>query len=187
MQVLGDLSSPRTDVLCHRERTCRQSGVLPGCSGAGPVNLSDNIPQGPQNPTAIARALSTFTAQKTPLREPRTAFPARMQRFLCAPSRMEEIILQGEMINDSGTMTGGGGKPRGGRMRLGSGASKPVDQRAAAAELEAAEKQEHASAQVWLVLPQQRERMSRTVTVHYVVPFIRVFDSAVQVHPHSDA
>ena len=52
------------------------------------------------------------------------------------------------MINDSGTMTGGGGKPRGGRMRLGSGAPKPVDQRAAKAELEAAEKQEHASAQV---------------------------------------
>lgn len=54
------------------------------------------------------------------------------------------------MINDSGTMTGGGGKPRGGRMRLGSGAPKPVDKRAAAAELEAAEKQEHASAQVRL-------------------------------------
>jgi len=56
------------------------------------------------------------------------------------------------MINDSGTMTGGGGKPRGGRMRLGSGAPKPVDQRVAAAELEAAEKQEHTSTQVcrWL-------------------------------------
>lgn len=52
------------------------------------------------------------------------------------------------MINDSGTMTGGGGKPRGGRLRLGSGAPKPVDQRAAAVELEAAQKQEHASAQV---------------------------------------
>ncbi len=52
------------------------------------------------------------------------------------------------MINDSGTMTGGGGKPRGGRMRLGSGAPKPVDQRVAAAELEAAEKQEHTSTQV---------------------------------------
>lgn len=57
-------------------------------------------------------------------------------------------VPQGEMINDSGTMTGGGGKPRGGRMRLGSGAPKPVDQRAAEAELETAEKQEHASAQV---------------------------------------
>ena len=56
--------------------------------------------------------------------------------------------MQGEMINDSGTMTGGGGKPRGGRLRLGSGAPKPVDQRAAAAELGTAEKQEHASAEV---------------------------------------
>ena len=52
------------------------------------------------------------------------------------------------MINDSGTMTGGGGKPRGGRLRLGSGAPKPGDQRAAAAELDTAEKQEHASAEV---------------------------------------
>ena len=61
-----------------------------------------------------------------------------------------ERMSQGEMINDSGTMTGGGGKPRGGRMRLGSGAPRPVDKRAAAAELEASEKQEHASAQVRL-------------------------------------
>ena len=59
----------------------------------------------------------------------------------------QKFVPQGEMINDSGTMTGGGGKPRGGRMRLGSGAPKSVDQRAAKAELEAAEKQEHASTQ----------------------------------------
>ena len=59
--------------------------------------------------------------------------------------------MQGEMINDSGTMTGGGGKPRGGRLRLGSGAPKPGDQRAAAAELDTAEKQEHASAEVALL------------------------------------
>ena len=58
------------------------------------------------------------------------------------------LVVQGEMINDSGTMTGGGGKPRSGRLRLGSGAPKPVDQRAAAAELDTAEKQEHASAEV---------------------------------------
>ena len=59
--------------------------------------------------------------------------------------------MQGEMINDSGTMTGGGGKPRGGRLRLGSGAPRPGDQRAAAAELDTAEKQEHASAEVPLL------------------------------------
>lgn len=29
---------------------------------------------------------------------------------------------QGELISESGTMTGGGGKPRRGKMRLGSGA-----------------------------------------------------------------
>lgn len=40
------------------------------------------------------------------------------------------------MINESGTMTGGGGKPRGGRMCIGSGAPKSVDPRAAEAELQ---------------------------------------------------
>ncbi|CAK0785709.1 hypothetical protein CVIRNUC_008920 [Coccomyxa viridis] len=65
------------------------------------------------------------------------------------------VTLQGEMINDSGTMTGGGGKPRGGRLRLGSGAPRPGDQRAAAAELDTAEKQEHASAEA---LAEARER-----------------------------
>lgn len=72
---------------------------------------------------------------------------------------------QGEMINDSGTMTGGGGKPRGGRMRLGSGAPKPVDQRAAAAELEAAEKQEHASTQVRRVLTATQCFSSAVITI----------------------
>lgn len=45
-------------------------------------------------------------------------------------------LPQGEMINESGTMTGGGGKPRGGRMCIGSGAPKSVDPRAAEAELQ---------------------------------------------------
>jgi hypothetical protein len=31
-------------------------------------------------------------------------------------------LLQGEVISESGTMTGGGGKPRRGKMRVGSGA-----------------------------------------------------------------
>lgn len=53
--------------------------------------------------------------------------------------------LQGEMINESGTMTGGGGKPRGGRMCLGSAAPKAADPRAAAAELQAAEEELAAS------------------------------------------
>jgi len=39
------------------------------------------------------------------------------------------------MINESGTMTGGGGKPRGGRMCLGSAAPRPLDTREAAAAL----------------------------------------------------
>ena len=66
----------------------------------------------------------------------------------CLQSHACSAAAQGEMINDSGTMTGGGGKPRGGRLRLGSGAPKPVNQRAAAAELDAAQTQEHASVQV---------------------------------------
>jgi structural maintenance of chromosome 4 len=45
------------------------------------------------------------------------------------------------MINESGTMTGGGGKPRGGRMCIGSQAPRSVDSRAAAAELAAAEQE----------------------------------------------
>ncbi|KAL4452508.1 hypothetical protein ABPG75_008170 [Micractinium tetrahymenae] len=49
------------------------------------------------------------------------------------------VTLKGEMINESGTMTGGGGQPRGGRMRIGKEAPRSVDQRAAAAELQAAE------------------------------------------------
>lgn len=55
------------------------------------------------------------------------------------------LLPQGEMINESGTMSGGGGKPRGGRMRLGSAAPKAADPRAAAAELQAAEQELAAS------------------------------------------
>ena len=51
------------------------------------------------------------------------------------------------MINESGTMSGGGGKPRGGRMCIGSAAPKPVDGKAAAAELAAAELELNASMQ----------------------------------------
>ena len=42
------------------------------------------------------------------------------------------------MINESGTMSGGGGKPRGGRMCLGSQAPRAVDASTAAADLEQA-------------------------------------------------
>jgi structural maintenance of chromosome 4 len=56
--------------------------------------------------------------------------------------------VQGEIINETGTMTGGGGKPRGGRMCLGNGTPKPLDTREAAAELARAEKQEEAGAKV---------------------------------------
>ena len=52
------------------------------------------------------------------------------------------------MINDTGTMTGGGGKPRGGRMCLGNAAPRPANTRASAAELAAAEQREAASLQV---------------------------------------
>lgn len=49
--------------------------------------------------------------------------------------------MQGEMINESGTMTGGGGRPRAGRMCLGSAAPRRTDDKASAAELAAAEKE----------------------------------------------
>lgn len=52
------------------------------------------------------------------------------------------------MINESGTMTGGGGKPRGGRMCIGSAAPRHVDSKAAAAELTAAEQELEVSHQV---------------------------------------
>lgn len=55
---------------------------------------------------------------------------------------------QGEIINETGTMTGGGGRPRGGRMCLGNGAPKVVDVKEAAAELARAEKQAQANEKV---------------------------------------
>lgn len=54
------------------------------------------------------------------------------------------------MINESGTMSGGGGKPRGGRMCIGQAAPKQVDARAAQAELQAAEQELAASQEVGL-------------------------------------
>ena len=56
--------------------------------------------------------------------------------------------LQGEMINESGTMSGGGGKPRGGRMCLGKEARRVIDTSTAQAELQAAEQQLTDSSQV---------------------------------------
>eukprot|EP00884_Botryococcus_braunii_P019465 jgi/Botrbrau1/6201/Bobra.0344s0041.1 len=49
------------------------------------------------------------------------------------------VTLQGEMINESGTMTGGGGKPRGGRICLGNAPPKAVDTKTAQMELAQAE------------------------------------------------
>ena len=56
--------------------------------------------------------------------------------------------MQGELINETGTMTGGGGKPRGGRMCLGNAAPKGLDTRQAAAELADAETEFTVSKQV---------------------------------------
>ena len=49
--------------------------------------------------------------------------------------------VQGEMINEAGTLTGGGGKPRGGRMCLGTAAPRAIDSREAASELATAQQQ----------------------------------------------
>lgn len=52
------------------------------------------------------------------------------------------------MINESGTMSGGGGKPRGGRMCLGKAALASIDTQTAAAELQAAEQELETGSQV---------------------------------------
>jgi hypothetical protein len=72
------------------------------------------------------------------------------------------------MINESGTMSGGGGKPRGGRMCLGKAALASVDTQAAAAELQAAEQELEHGAQVQcicqhMVLASQHAPMLLTV------------------------
>ena len=54
------------------------------------------------------------------------------------------------MINETGTMTGGGGKPRGGKICLGSAAPRALDTREAAAELAVAEGELAAGTQVRL-------------------------------------
>ena len=57
------------------------------------------------------------------------------------PTAACSMYAQGELINESGTMTGGGGRPRSGRMCLGSAAPRRQgDDREAASELAAAEK-----------------------------------------------
>ena len=52
------------------------------------------------------------------------------------------------MINETGTMTGGGGKPRGGRMCLGNAAPRSADTKQAAAELAESETEFAVSKQV---------------------------------------
>ena len=54
------------------------------------------------------------------------------------------------MINETGTMTGGGGRPRGGKICLGSAAPRALDTHEAAAELAVAEGELAASTQVRL-------------------------------------
>lgn len=61
------------------------------------------------------------------------------------------MYVQGEMINESGTMSGGGGKPRGGRMCLGKASPRSLDTQAAAAELQAAEQELSTSTQVCIL------------------------------------
>lgn len=58
------------------------------------------------------------------------------------------LLAQGEMINESGTMSGGGGKPKGGRMCLGKAALCSMDTQTATAELRVAEQELESSAQV---------------------------------------
>lgn len=79
----------------------------------------------------LERSLTQATAHAAPSQQAAAAVP-----------------LQGEMINESGTMSGGGGKPRGGRMCLGNAAPRTLDTQAATAELAQAEQELGASQQV---------------------------------------
>ena len=78
------------------------------------------------------RTLSTFVGNNT----------NNLAVWALAYSNEQSLpMMQGEMINEAGTLTGGGGKPRGGRMCLGNAAPRAIDSREAATELAAAEQQ----------------------------------------------
>lgn len=53
------------------------------------------------------------------------------------------------MINETGTMTGGGGKPKGGRMCIGNAAPKARSQTETSEELVTFEEEFQTSKQVW--------------------------------------
>lgn len=53
-----------------------------------------------------------------------------------APSRPRVVTLAGELIESSGTLSGGGARPRGGRLRVGTAPPRPAQGDAAAAEAE---------------------------------------------------
>ena len=72
-------------------------------------------------------------------------------------SQLSPSAWQGEMMNESGTMTGGGHKPKGGRLCLGSARPRAVDAKAAATELARATQQMEAGQQVcWLLMLARR-------------------------------
>ncbi len=64
-------------------------------------------------------------------------------------NHLNHFSPQGQLIAESGTMSGGGGRPSRGRIQLGSSAPRGnVDAKAAAAELKQAEQQMEAANQV---------------------------------------
>ncbi|KAL0027544.1 hypothetical protein WJX77_009918 [Trebouxia sp. C0004] len=73
------------------------------------------------------------------------------------------VTIKGEMINESGTMSGGGGKPRGGRMCLGKAALASVDNQAVAADLQAAEQELEHGAQALQEAKARRDAASAEV------------------------
>lgn len=70
------------------------------------------------------------------------------------------VTVKGEMINENGTMSGGGSQPRGGRLRLGNAAPKVADASEAAAELRDAEKELESAA---IALKQARAALSEAI------------------------
>ncbi|KAF8072407.1 SMC4 [Scenedesmus sp. PABB004] len=114
--------------LLSRRRRRRRAGV---------PRLFDLVrPSDPKLRLAFWYALRNTLVADSLEQASRIAYGSRDRRFA------RVVTLQGQLIAESGTMSGGGGKPRGGLMRLGSAAPRPaVDAKAAAKELADAEGQ----------------------------------------------
>eukprot|EP00775_Hariotina_reticulata_P001241 gene1241-1581_t len=87
--------------------------------------------------------------------------------FGCKDRRFARVVtLAGQLIAETGTMSGGGGKPRGGLIKLGNAALRaagPGDAKAAAKELAVAEEQLAAAEEQLRVVRAERDAAERAV------------------------